>query len=129
VAGLLWEYTPGQTPFITEIYAVPVKGDEDNLGPVHSLPHWLLAILTRPATHYGTLLKQVEAINNWGVMGEVLQFQQLKHYTSDLCLRIAHLEAELRGVMQAQSTYKRRLELAHLKRPVANLHVLSTVEP
>jgi hypothetical protein len=47
-----------------EIYATLSKGEEDNMGPVHSLPHWLLAILTGPATHYGTLLKHVEATNN-----------------------------------------------------------------
>jgi hypothetical protein len=41
------------------------------------------------------LLKQVKATDNWGVVGEVLYFQQLEHHTSDLCFQIAHLEAEL----------------------------------
>jgi hypothetical protein len=74
VAGLPQEYTPGQTPFVTEIYAGVAKGKEDNMGPVHSLPQWLLALLTEPATHYGMLLKHIEATNNWGVVGEVLHF-------------------------------------------------------
>jgi hypothetical protein len=86
VAGLPREYTPGQTPFITEIYAAMAKGEEDNMGPVHSLPQWLLALLTGLATHYGMLLKHIEATNNWGVVGEVLCFHQLKHHLSDLHL-------------------------------------------
>jgi hypothetical protein len=99
VAGLPQKYTSGQTLFVTEIYATLTKGQEDNMGPVHSLPHWLLAILTESAAHYGTLLKHIEATNNWGVVGEVLCFQQLKHHLSNLCLRIAHLEAEFQGVL------------------------------
>jgi hypothetical protein len=66
VAGLPQEYTLGQTLFVTEIYATLAKGDRDdnNLGPIHSLPHWLLAVLTGPAMHYRMLLKQVEAIED-----------------------------------------------------------------
>jgi hypothetical protein len=94
VAGLPWEYVPGQTLFITEVYASPAQGQEDVIGPIHALPNWLLSLLIGPATHYGTLLKHVEAVNDWGVVDEVLRFWQLKHHLSDLCLQIAHLEAE-----------------------------------
>jgi hypothetical protein len=69
-------------------------GQEDIMGPVHSLPGWLWSLLTRPTAHYGTLLKHVEVTNDWGMVGEVLQFQQLEHHLLDLCLQIAHLEAE-----------------------------------
>jgi hypothetical protein len=65
------------------------------MRPVHMLPHWLLGILTGPAAHYGMLLKHVEATNNWGVVGKVLHFRQLKHHMSNLHLQINHLEAEL----------------------------------
>jgi hypothetical protein len=64
VAGLPWEYTPGQTPFVTEVYASPAKGQEDIMGPVHTLPNWLLSLLIGPAAHYGMLLKHVKAVNN-----------------------------------------------------------------
>jgi hypothetical protein len=86
VVGLPREYTPGQTPFVTKVYTSPAKGQEDTMGPIHSLPSWLLSLLTGPAAHYGTLFKHIEATNNWGVVGEVLRFRQLKHHLSDLHL-------------------------------------------
>jgi hypothetical protein len=64
VAGLPWEYTLGQTLFVTKVYTSPAKGQEDTMGPIHSLLSWLLALLTGPAAHYGMLLKHVEATNN-----------------------------------------------------------------
>jgi hypothetical protein len=64
------------------------------MGPIHSLPEWLWSLLTGPAAHYGTLLKHIKVTNNWGMVGEVLRFQQLEHHLSDLCLQIAHLKAE-----------------------------------
>jgi hypothetical protein len=94
VAGLPQEYVSGQTPFVTEVYASPVPGQEDVMGPVHSLPEWLWLLLTGPTAHYGMLLKHVEVTNDWGVVREVLRFRQLEHHLCDLCLRITHLEAE-----------------------------------
>jgi hypothetical protein len=60
------------------------------------------------------------------VVREVLRFQQLKHHLSDLRLRIAHHEAELKGVSQAQAASKGRLELAHIDYYASDLHVLSS---
>jgi hypothetical protein len=74
------------------------------------------------------LLKHVEAINNWGVVGEVLRFCQLKHHLLDLRLQITHLKAEFQGVLQAQSASKGRLELTHLKYFASDLRVLGTPE-
>jgi hypothetical protein len=74
MAGLPREYIPGQTPFVTEVYTSLAAGQEDVLGPVHAMPGWLWALLTGPAAHYGTLLKHIEVTNDWGVVGEVLQF-------------------------------------------------------
>jgi hypothetical protein len=128
MAGLPWEYTLGQTLFVTEVYASLVKGQDNVMRPIHTLPGWLLALLTSPATHYGMLLKHVKATNNWGVVGEVLRFWQLKHHLLDLRLRIAHLKAKFRGVLQAQSASKGQLELAHLTYYAADFHVLSTLE-
>jgi hypothetical protein len=71
VAGLLREY---------------ILGQEDVLGPVHAMPGWLWSLLTGPTAHYGTLLKHIKVTNDWGVVGEVLQFRQLKHHLSDLRL-------------------------------------------
>jgi hypothetical protein len=126
VAELPREYVPGQTPFVTEVYASPAAGQEDVLGPVHAMPGWLWLLLTGPATHYGMLLKHVEVTNDWGVVGEVLRFQQLKHHLSDLHLRIAHHEAEFKGVSQAQAAAKGRLELVHIDYYAADLRVLSS---
>jgi hypothetical protein len=126
VAGLPQEYVLGQTPFVTEVYAsLAHKEGEDTMGPVHTLPNWLLSLLIGPAAHYSTLLKHVKAINNWGLVGEVLQFQQLEHHLLDLRLRIAHLEAKFQGVSQAQATSKGQLELGHLDYYAADLHILS----
>jgi hypothetical protein len=72
VAGLPREYVPGQTPFVTEVYASLAVGQEDILGPVHTMLGWLWSLLTGPATHYGMLLKHVEVTNDWGMVGEVL---------------------------------------------------------
>jgi hypothetical protein len=74
------------------------------------------------------LLKHVEVTNDWGVVSEVLRFRQLKHHLCDLCLQIAHLEAETRGVLQAQSTSKGRLELTHLDYFASDLRVLMGLE-
>jgi hypothetical protein len=126
VAGLPREYVPGQTPFVTEVYASSAAGQEDVLGPVHAMPGWLWSLLTGPATHYGTLLKHVEVTNNWGMVGEVLQFRQLEHHLSDLRLQIAHHEAEFRGVLQAQAVAKGHLELTHIDYYASDLHVLSS---
>jgi hypothetical protein len=128
VAGLPREYVPGQTPFVTEVYASPAQGQEDVMGPVHALPGWLWSLLTGPAAHYGTLLKHVKVTNNWGVVGEVLRFRQLEHHLSDLHLRITHLEAEARGVSQAQAASKGRLELAHIDYFTSDLCILSSPE-
>jgi hypothetical protein len=128
VAGLPQEYVPGQTPFVTEVYASLAAGQEDVMGPIHAMPGWLWSILTGPAAHYGTLLKHIEVTNDWGVVGEVLRFRQLEHHLSDLRLRIAHHEAEFRGVSQAQAASKGRLELAHIDYYMSDLRVLS-VEP
>jgi hypothetical protein len=62
------------------------------------------------------------------VVEEVLQFCQLEHHLCDLCLQIAHLEAEVREVSQAQSASKGRLELAHLNYFVSDLRVLTGLE-
>jgi hypothetical protein len=126
VAGLPREYISGQTPFVTEVYASPASGQEDILGPIHAMPGWLWSLLTGPAAHYGTLLKHIEVTNDWGMVGEVLWFQQLEHHLSDLCLQIAYHEAEFRGVSQAQATAKGRLEFTHIDYYVADLCVLSS---
>jgi hypothetical protein len=126
VAGLPREYVLGQTPFVTEVYASPATGQEDIMGPVHAMPGWLWLLLTGPTAHYGTLLKHIKVTNDWGVVGEVLQFQQLEHHLSDLRLRIAHHEAEFRGVSQAQAASKGHLELAHIDYYVSDLHILSS---
>jgi hypothetical protein len=86
VAGLPREYAPGWTPFVTEVYASPVQGQEDTMGPIHSLPGWLWSLLTRPAAHYGTLLKHIEITTDWGLVREVLRFRQLEHHLCDLHL-------------------------------------------
>jgi hypothetical protein len=125
VAGLPREYIPGQTPFVTEVYASPVAGQEDVMGPVHAMPGWLWSLLMGPAAQYSTLLKHVEVTNDWGVVGEVLRFRQLEHHLSDLRLQIAHHKAEFKGVLQAQATAKGHLELAHIDYFVADLRVLS----
>jgi hypothetical protein len=126
VAGLPREYVLRQTPFVTEVYASPAAGQEDVMGPIHTMPGWLWLLLTGPATHYGMLLKHVKVTNDWGVVGEVLRFRQLEHHLSDLCLRIAHHEAEFRGVSQAQAASKGRLELTHINYYASDLHVLSS---
>jgi hypothetical protein len=128
VAGLPREYVPGQTPFVTEVYASPATGQEDIIRPVHAMPGWLWSLLTGPAAHYGTLLKHVEVTNDWGVVGEVLRFQQLEHHLSDLRLRIAHHEAEFKGVSQAQAMVKGCLELTHIDYYASDLCVLSSLE-
>jgi hypothetical protein len=74
VGGLPREYVSGQTPFVTKVYASPAVGQEDVMGPIHAMPGWLWSILTGPTTHYGTLLKHIEVINDWGVVREVLRF-------------------------------------------------------
>jgi hypothetical protein len=74
------------------------------------------------------LLKHVEVTNDWGVVREVLRFQQLKHHLSDLRLRIAHHEAEFKGVLQAQAVAKGHLELAHIDYYASDLRVLSIPE-
>jgi hypothetical protein len=125
VAGLPREYISGQTPFVTEVYTSPVLGQEDVIGPVHTMPGWLWALLTGPAAQYGMLLKHIEVTNDWGVVGEVLRFRQLEHHLSDLRLQIAHHEAELKGVLQAQAVAKGHLELAHIDYYAADLCVLS----
>jgi hypothetical protein len=90
------------------------------------MPGWLWSLLTGPTTHYGTLLKHVEVTNDWGVVGEVLRFRQLKHHLSDLHLQIAHYEAEFRGVSQAQVASKGCLELTHIDYYASDLQVLSS---
>jgi hypothetical protein len=96
------------------------------MRPIHAMPGWLWLLLMGPTTQYSTLLKHVELTNDWGVVGEVLRFRQLEHHLSDLCLQIAHHEAELKGVSQAQATAKGCLELTHIDYFTADLHVLST---
>jgi hypothetical protein len=126
VAGLPREYVLGQTPFVTEVYASPVSGQADVIGPIYAMPGWLWELLTGPAAQYSTLLKHIEVTNNWGVVREVLRFRQLEHHLSDLRLQITHHEAELKGVSQAQATSKGRLELVHIDYYAADLRVLST---
>jgi hypothetical protein len=126
VTGLPREYVLGQTPFVTEVYASPAAGQEDILGPVHAMLGWLWSLLTGPAAHYGMLLKHVKVTNDWGMVGKVLRFRQLEHHLSDLCLRIAHHEAEFRGVSQAQTVAKGRLELTHIDYYASDLRVLSS---
>jgi hypothetical protein len=86
VAGLSWEYIPGQMPYVTKVYALPAQGQEDVMGLVHSMPRWLWVILTGPAAHYNMLLKHVEVTGDWGVVREVLWFQQLEHHLLDIRL-------------------------------------------
>jgi hypothetical protein len=74
VAGLPQEYVSGQTLFVTEVYTSPAKGQEEIMGPIHSLPGWLLSILIGPAAHYGMLLKHIKALNDWRVVSKVLWF-------------------------------------------------------
>jgi hypothetical protein len=74
------------------------------------------------------LLKHIKVTNDWGMVREVLRFQQLEHHLSDLCLQITHLKAEVRGVSQAQAAAKGCLELAHINYFTSDLHVLSCPE-
>jgi hypothetical protein len=55
VVRLPQEYISGQMPYVTKVYASPAQGQEDVMGPVHSMPEWLWAILMGPAAHYGTV--------------------------------------------------------------------------
>jgi hypothetical protein len=70
VVGLPWEYTLGQTLFVTKIYASPATNDEENLGPVSMLKPWLLDLLSGPAIHFGALLKHIKSKDNWGWLGK-----------------------------------------------------------
>jgi hypothetical protein len=74
VAGLPREYVLRQTPFVTEVhvYATLAQGQEEVMGPVHSLLGWLWLLLIGPAVHYGMLLKHIETTGDWGTVGEVL---------------------------------------------------------
>jgi hypothetical protein len=39
VAGLPQEYVPGQTLFVTKVYTSLAQGQEDIMGPIHTLPN------------------------------------------------------------------------------------------
>jgi hypothetical protein len=121
VAGLPWEYTLRQTPFITEIYAAPAGSNKDNLGQISALKPWLLELLKGPAVHFRMLLKYVETHDSWGMVREVLWYRQLEHHSSNLHLYIEHLDTELRGVHQVQMASQGQPKMAHLEQTTYDL--------
>ncbi|KAF8489700.1 hypothetical protein F5888DRAFT_1808592 [Russula emetica] len=117
-------HSPDETPYIGKVYA-ECDGDDEDENHILSLPPWLLALLKGSASVYNTLAQEVRNNGDWPLQAEVSRFRELEISLLDVRLCIDHLQAEQRGMREAQESSRVRLEMARLDRKVSNLRAMS----
>src|ERR1700678_838816 len=122
VAGLPKSHSPNETPFIAEVYA-ECDGDDEEDNIILPLPPWLLALLKGSSSVYSMLNQEVRNNGECALQAEVARFRELEISLLDIKLRIDHLQAEQRGMREAQEASRARLELGRLDRKVGNLRM------
>src|ERR1700678_4352604 len=123
VAGLPKSHSPGDTPYIAEVYA-ECDGDDEDDNIILPLPIWLLSLLKGSASMYGRLVQEVWNNGDWPLQAEVSRFRELEISLLDIKIRIDHLQAEQRGIREAQEASRARLELGRLDHKVSNLRTV-----
>ena len=124
VAGYPKEYTITDEPHIGEVYAIFPGADDSDDNPILPMQPWLHELFKGPTNNYNTLYKEVQRTSNWETQAEVQRFREYEHSACDIQRRIEFLQAELRGVKQAQDATQGRLEGVRLDRLAANLRTL-----
>src|ERR1700678_3999638 len=92
VAGLPKSHSPGETPYIAEVYA-ECDGDDEEDNIIIPLPVWLLSLLKGSASLYGSLVQEVRNNGDWPLQAEVSRFRELEISLLDIKIRIDHLQA------------------------------------
>jgi len=127
VAGLPKSHSPGETPYVAEVYAERDIDSEDK-DVVLPLQPWLLALLKGSSSVYSMLVQEVRDNGDWPLQAEVARFRELEISLLDIKLRIDHLQAEQRGMREAQEASRARLELARLGSKTGNLRMMGRPE-
>src|SRR5712675_2414535 len=120
VATLPKDYTIADQPFICDIYACLQGANNSDEDPILPMQPWLLELLTSPTNNYNTLYKEAQKRVNWETLAEIQRFRELEHSINDTQCRIDFLQAQIRGVKQAQNASQGRLEATRLDRTIAN---------
>jgi hypothetical protein len=124
VVGLLKLHELDQTPHIAKVYA-ECDGDDDDENPVLPMPPWVLALFKGSTTMYAALTQQTREKGDWPLQAKVARYRELEVSLVNTKLRIEHLQAERRGMQEAQEASCAHLELARLDRKVSNLRTMA----
>ena len=96
-------------PYIIDLYAKPHL---DNKVPFNPMPHWYCAVLNADEARFQVLYCETAKRGHWGHLAELKRHRDTSRTVRDLQARIAYMEADLEGAVQAQELSEFRLQAA-----------------
>ena len=96
-------------PYVIDLYAEPHLDDEVLFNP---MPHWYHAVLNADEAQFQVLYCETAKKGHWGHLAELKRHRDMSRTVRDLQARIAYMEANLEGAIQARELSEFRLQAA-----------------
>ena len=96
-------------PYVIDLYAEPHL---DNEVPFNPMPHWYRAVLNADEACFQVLYCETTKQGHWGHLAELKRHRDTSRTVRDLQARIAYMEADLKGAIQAHKLSEFRLQAA-----------------
>ena len=96
-------------PYIIDLYAEPHLDDEIPFNP---MPHWYRAALNADEARFQVLYCETAKKGHWGHLAELKRHRDTSRTVRDLQARLAYMEADLEGAIQARELSEFRLQAA-----------------
>ena len=96
-------------PYVIDLYAEPHLDDEIPFNP---MLHWYRAVLNADEARFQVLYCETAKKGHWGHLTELKRHRDTSRTVRDLQARIAYMEADLEGAVQARELSKFRLQAA-----------------
>ena len=96
-------------PYVIDLYAKPHLDDEIPFNP---MPHWYRAVLNTDEARFQVLYCETAKRGHWGHLAELKCHRDMSRTIRDLQARIAYMEADLEGAIQARKLSEFHLQAA-----------------
>ena len=108
-------------PYVIDLYAKPHLDDE---VPFNPMPHWYRAVLNADEARFQVLYCETAKKGHWGHLAELKHHHDMFRTVRDLQARIAYMEADLEGAVQACELSEFRLQVARAHKLVEHAQEL-----
>ena len=109
VAAYAYGAPKDSLPYVIDLYAEPHLDDE---VPFNPMPHWYRAVLNADEARFQVLYCETAKRGHWGHLAELKRHRDTSRTVRDLQARIAYMEADLEGAVQARELSEFRLQAA-----------------